>query len=234
MRGLSPEDRRELFKTVLVTDELCKSVEEADNVANDLMANSKDWKSHSNLSDSNLCEVYIILWIKKFSKVFLTTLKHYIKHRLNIILIDKMVQLKEVEDMTEEVFGRIFQPETKKAKSDTSVLPNISGWKFDILKENIKKPILLYNANGVCNVGKTTRSWNPVAGWHVRIKNVIDDATTKYFLHHVLGLVWLLMLSNLSQGCNEAILNYLSGTANTPRFPQRSTNQFGKVRAGEL
>ena len=233
LRGLEAGGRREAFKTILVSDELCKNDDEAEAVADDLDedADSRDWNTNPplpSLSDSNLCEVYIILWIKKFSKVLLKTLKNYIKKHPNIHQIDVKVELKEVEHMSAKAFDRIFQVDTNKPKSATSVLPNESGCRLDIIKETVNKPILLYNRNGGCNVGKPNKSWDPVNNLHVKISDGTDGAMKKDFPHHFLDLVWLLMLSNLSQGCNKAIVNYLSGTANTSRFPQQSTDQSGK------
>ena len=232
LRGLPPESRKESFKKILVSDDLCESDEEAERVANELETDTenKNWKTNPTLSDSNLCEVYIILWIKKFSKVLHKTLKHYIKCHPNIILIDEEVEVKVVEAMCEEVFARIFQAESNKTESATSVLPRKSGMQLDIFHETIKKPILFHNFGGKLNVGKRTTTWDPLNGEHLRITNRIDGSTNKYFPHRLLDLVWLLMLSNLSKSCNDAILKYLSGTANTSRFPQRCADQSGKVK----
>ena len=208
LRGLPLHGRRESFRQILVSDNMCKSEEEADNVAGELQGNAKDF------DDSYLCEVYIILWVKKFSKVFLETLKEYIISHPKIILIDEELNLKEVEHMTEEGFLRIFHSASE--SKDTK-------YTLDMYRESINKPTLLHNARGECNVGKSSRTWDPFNKHPFRI----PQADGEPFPQYVVDLVWLSMLSNLSEGCNNAITTFITKTA---KFPQRSPDQSGKTR----
>ena len=208
LRGLPLHGRRESFRQILVSDNMCKSEEEADNVAGELQGNAKDF------DDSYLCEVYIILWVKKFSKVFLETLKEYIISHPKIILIDEELNLKEVEHMTEEGFLRIFHSASE--SKDTK-------YTLDMYRESINKPTLLHNARGDCNVGKSSRTWDPFNKHPFRI----PQADGEPFPQYVVDLVWLSMLSNLSEGCNNAITTFITKTA---KFPQRSPDQSGQTR----
>ena len=245
LRMLSEPDRKEEFMTILVEDGLCHDRSEAVNICHNIEEQVKrddakrrrvestwnDNKETSGLSVSNLAEIYVRFWTKKFIKTVYESVNHFVKNHRTIVDIDDEVGLGDIAKMTESEFSNIFRrkindeedynwtinPYSMKDKGTT----NSSLW-----NGTVTKPFLMYGTRGYPNVG--TGSSDPFDSSVVKIPTEKGD---EIFRHQLVDFVWLLFLSNLSPVCHGSLVKYFSDAPCSNRLKQRGSSKGGRARA---
>ena len=245
LRMLSEPNRKDEFMTILVEDGLCHDRSEAVNICHNIEEQVKrddakrrrvestwnDNKETSGLSVSNLAEIYVRFWTKKFIKTVYESVNHFVKNHRTIVDIDDEVGLGDIVKMTESEFSNIFRrkindeedynwtinPYSMKDKGTT----NSSLW-----SGTVTKPFLMYGTRGYLNVG--TGSSDPFDSSVVKIPTEKGD---EIFRHQLVDFVWLLFLSNLSPVCHGSLVKYFSDAPCSNRLKQRGSSKGGRARA---